>query len=112
MNAQDVWANADANRGWQYFGNCAACHTIGKGQRHKVGPNLFGIVGHPAGARDDYAGYTPALRDSELVWDAATLDRYLENNKLVVPGNRMACGRIPDPQIRADIITYLSLFHE
>jgi cytochrome c len=46
---------------------------------------------------------------SKVVWDAETLDRFIENPNAVVPGNNMKpFGGIPDPKIRASIVQYLS----
>jgi cytochrome c len=38
-------AKADLGRGEASAKKCAACHTFGKGEPNRVGPNLWGIVG-------------------------------------------------------------------
>ena len=40
---------ADVKKGKKVYRKCVACHSIKKGARHKIGPNLFGIVGSPSG---------------------------------------------------------------
>src|SRR6476659_5163792 len=40
-------ASADAKRGENDAKKCQACHTFGKGELNRVGPNLWGVVGRP-----------------------------------------------------------------
>jgi cytochrome c len=47
------------------------------------------------------------MRDANLVWDEATLNRFLSDPDEVVPGSRMSIIGLSDPQARADIIAYL-----
>ncbi len=98
-------ANADAGR--RQFGQCAACHTIGKGGQSLAGPNLYGIMGR-AVADDPRFGYTQALIEHGGRWDAARMDAWLAAPTRVVPGTRMLFGGVADPLTRADIIAYLS----
>lgn len=86
------------------FEPCAHCHQVGNGARHTSGPQLNGIVGDAAAARD--YPYSTAMQDSGLVWDEATLTRFLVEPYSVVPGTRMLFEGMP----RADaerIVAYL-----
>ncbi|BEV02317.1 c-type cytochrome [Novosphingobium olei] len=87
------------------FGICKSCHAVEKGKT-VIGPSLYGIVGTKAG---DVAGYSfsPALKGSGLVWDEATLDKWLENPMKLVPGTRMSYAGQADPEKRKAIIAYL-----
>ena len=40
-------ASADVERGENDAKKCQACHTFGKGEPNRVGPNLWGVVGRP-----------------------------------------------------------------
>ena len=40
-----LFASADIGRGEASAKKCVACHTFGKGEPNRVGPNLWGIVG-------------------------------------------------------------------
>src|SRR5262249_50062297 len=39
-----LMANADPKRGEQLSKPCVQCHTFGKGEPNKIGPNLFGVL--------------------------------------------------------------------
>ena len=106
--AQDLarFANAkpDPVGGQKIFATrCAECHALGK---NVVGPPLGGVVGRRAGTVSSYPSYSRALRQSDIVWTAATLDKWLAGPQQDVPGALMPV-RIADPRTRQDIIAYL-----
>ena len=92
--------------GARVFAACAACHTRTPGAPHKFGPNLHNLIGRKAGTAEGFA-YSPALRDSGIVWNAQTLDEYLAAPTRRVPGTRMTLAT-DDPSLRQAIIQYLS----
>ncbi len=95
----------DADRGQTVFARCRSCHTVAEG-RNGVGPSLFGVVGRQAGAVSDFR-YSPANRQSDVIWSAETLDAYLENPRQYMPGTYMSFAGLRQPQDRADVIAYL-----
>jgi cytochrome c2 len=82
---------------------CGACHASAQ---NRVGPMLAGVVGRKAGSTPGYA-YSPALRDSGIVWTKTNLDRWLAGPRQFVPGVRMPIG-IADTAARRDIIAFLA----
>lgn len=88
------------------FANCFACHAIEQAAPHGAGPNLFGIVGKPAGEIADFT-YSDALKASGIVWTAAELDSYIANPTAKVPGTTMVTGAIEDTAQRTAVIAYL-----
>lgn len=87
------------------WARCAVCHSAEKGAPAKLGPNLYGVYGHTMG-QGSYA-FSDALKASGLTLDDATLDKWLENPRALVPGNRMSFPGLKDPAKRAEIIAYL-----
>jgi cytochrome c len=99
---------ADAAKGKVKFDEaCAMCHSAvpGDGQGG-MGPNLYSLSGKAAGTADKAFPYTAALKGSKLVWNAATLDRFLAAPAKVVPGTEMVVA-IPAKATRDDVVAYL-----
>lgn len=87
------------------FARCAVCHSAVKGAPDQLGPNLYGVYG--AKAAQGSFGFSDALKNSGLTFDAATLDKWIENPRALVPGNRMSFPGLKDPGKRQTIIDYL-----
>jgi cytochrome c len=99
-------AAGDAANGEGIFKKkCAVCHAVEEG-KNKVGPSLHGVVGRQAGTVDGFR-YSSAMQSLDVVWDAETLDPYLEDPRGVVKGTRMAFPGLKDAGERADVIAYL-----
>lgn len=98
---------ADAERGRRLFGQCAACHTIGKGAPHRAGPNLFAIMGKPIAGASDRFGYTDALKVRKGRWTPETMSEWLRDPQQFAPGTQMVFPGVRDPLDRADIIAFL-----
>ena len=96
-------AEGDPAKGEQIYHRCQGCHSI---ERNRVGPMHKGLFGRPAGSVPGFA-YSEAMKNSGIVWNEETLDRYLENPRQMVPGTRMTYAGIKDAQERADLIAYL-----
>ncbi len=90
------------------FARCAPCHNAERGSHHGVGPNLYGTFGTRSGSKPDFY-YSQALRDSGLVWDAETLDRFLQEPRALVPGTKMTFAGLKKPEDRKAVIAFLRL---
>ncbi len=86
-----------------YEARCGGCHAV---DSDRIGPRHAGVVGRRAGSVPGF-DYSPALRASGLVWDAALLERWLADPEALVPGQRMGY-RLGDAKLRADIVAYLA----
>jgi aldose sugar dehydrogenase len=86
---------------------CSGCHVVVDGLSHRLGPDLFGIVGRPVGQAQGFDEYSPAMRAQSGTWDEARLDRFLQQPQTSVPGNSMGFPGVPDAAHRKAIIEYL-----
>ena len=102
-------AAGDPAAGEKAFKICKTCHQIGEGAKNFVGPELNGVVGRKAGTVPGYS-YSDANKNSGLVWDEATLTKYLHNPREVVPGTKMAFPGLKSDEDVANVIAYLEQF--
>ena len=98
---------ADVEKGKAVFEQCAACHSL-DGTGDYDGPTLKGVIGRKAGSLEDYR-YSAAMKRSDVVWDAATVDKYVADPQAFIPGNRMAFAGISDKMQREDLIAFLAV---
>lgn len=100
-------AEGNVANGTTAFVRCRVCHTVEKGEPNRVGPNLFGVVGRPAGTVAGFA-YSDAMKNSKLTWNEETLEKYIQDPPGTVPGNKMnlAKGAV-NKQGAEDIIAFL-----
>ena len=96
----------NATHGKTVYQACMGCHSL---DEDDVGPRHRGVLGRVAGTVPGYP-YSPALKNSQIVWDRDTLDRWLTNPQAVVPGTKMFFG-MSSAQDRADVIAYLAEQH-
>jgi cytochrome c len=85
------------------YGRCLACHALAY---DRTGPRHCGLFGRRAGSVPGFA-YSEAMKKSNIVWSARTLDRFLANPTKAVPGTSMGYDGVKDSKERAALIAYL-----
>lgn len=98
----------NSDRGEQQYNiNCSSCHSP---DTNFVGPAHRGVFGRHAGRAEGYE-YSEALQKTDVVWTADNLFKWLEDPEAFIPGQMMNVS-FEDPQLRADVIAYLSTLTE
>jgi cytochrome c2 len=91
---------------------CTFCHNMQPGgDQHKVGPNLYNIMGQRAGTVPGF-GYSEAMRKAReggLVWTEEAVAAYIADPQGWMPGTSMivSSGPIPDPKVQAAVVNLL-----
>jgi cytochrome c len=100
-----AWAeSADVTAGQNLFAErCEACH--GLNPTRKPGPPLAGVYGRRAGSVASYH-YSAALQAAPIIWNEATLDRWLRSPPAFIPGVNMQ-AQVDSEQDRQNLIAYL-----
>jgi cytochrome c len=102
-------SKADPKHGEQVAKVCLQCHTFGKGEPNKIGPNLFGVVGdnENIAAVQGYTFSSALLADKDKKWDPDELNVWLWKPQEFAKGTKMTFAGLPKAQDRADVIAYL-----
>lgn len=95
---------AAVQRGEQIYSRCAACHAIAY---NRTGPQHCGLFGRKAGTAPGFDNYSKAMRESKIVWNAKTLDHFLQSPMQAIPGTSMGYAGVKNPVERADLIAWL-----
>ena len=81
---------------------CGGCHAL---DRDKEGPRLAGVYGRLAGSVDSF-DYSEALKESGVIWNDESLNKWLTDPDQFLPNNNMAF-HLEKPGEHRDIIDYL-----
>ena len=105
-------AEGDVAAGEKAFKKCMACHIVGEGAKHKVGPLLNNLIGRQAGSAEGYK-YSKAMIDAGaggVTWTTENIAAYMKSPKGFVKGNKMAFSGIKNEDEITNLITYLATF--
>ena len=95
---------ADLANGAALYEECKGCHAL---RENMMGPRHCWVVGRPSGKVPDFA-YSDAMRQAKRVWDAKTLDQFINMPLSFVPGTLMGYAGLYDKKDRDDLIAYLT----
>ena len=102
-----IMASGDVVSGEKIFKKCAACHSIKKDGRNKIGPALYNVVGRTVGGVDDYK-YSKTLASYGKEWTFEELNGFLQKPASYLKGTKMSYAGLRKEKDRASIIKYLN----
>ena len=95
---------ADPVKGKKVFKKCVACHSLQEG-KNKIGPSLYNLLGRKAGSVDGYK-YSKAMKNSDVVWDEESLDKFLTKPRKFIKKTKMSFLGIKKKSLRDDLISF------
>ena len=103
--AIDIANAADPVNGKKVFKKCVACHSLQEG-KNKIGPSLYNLLDRKIGSVEGYK-YSKAMKNSCVVWDEESLDKFLTKPRKFIPKTKMAFRGIKKKSLRDDLIAFL-----
>ena len=97
----------DVTHGAKIYKKCAACHSINKDGKNKIGPKLYNVVGRTTGAIPGYK-YSKALTSYNKTWTFEELNGFLLKPAAWIKGNKMGFAGLKNDKDRASVILYLN----
>tara|TARA_X000001036_G_C20526343_1_gene744306 strand:+ start:296 stop:835 length:540 start_codon:yes stop_codon:yes gene_type:complete len=107
VDIASLMALGDVASGEKIFKKCAACHSINKGGKNKIGPALYNIVGRTVGGLDNYK-YSKALSSYGKEWTFEELNGFLLKPASYIKGTKMSYAGLRKEKDRASVIKYLN----
>lgn len=104
-------AAGDPKRGAQVYRQCMACHSVAAGEQ-MTGPSLAHIWNRKAGSVEGFLRYSDPMKRADVVWNEATLDKWLANPEKFLPGTTMTFPGLKEGQARQDVVAYLKAVSE
>ena len=102
-----IMALGDVENGEKIFKKCAACHSINKGGKNKIGPALYNVVGRAVGGVDGYK-YSKTLASYNKKWTFEELNGFLTKPSSYLKGTKMSYAGLRKEKDRASVIKYLN----
>ena len=107
IDIASIMALGDVVNGEKIFKKCAACHSINKGGKNKIGPALYNVVGRVVGGVDDYK-YSKTLASYGKEWTFEELNGFLQKPSSYLKGTKMSYAGLRKEKDRASVIKYLN----
>lgn len=107
QNAMELLASADVKAGAKVFKKCHSCHSAEAGAKHKIGPNLWNVVGRKQASAEGF-GYSGAFTSLGGTWTFEELDKFLTSPSDYAKGTKMTFRGVKKADKRAALLVYLA----
>jgi cytochrome c len=98
---------ADVARGKTIANRCLQCHTLGKGEPNKIGPNIYAVVDEPRGVGRNGFSFSSAMKAKGGTWTYDELFKFLRSPGAYINGTKMSFAGLRSAADRINIIAFL-----
>jgi cytochrome c len=102
-----VLPTADAAAGKTISARCLQCHTLGKGEPNKIGPNIYGVVDDARGEGRNGFSFSSAMKAKGGTWTYDELFKFLKSPGAYINGTKMSFAGLRNPTDRINLIAFL-----
>jgi cytochrome c len=102
-----VLASADVAAGKTVSGRCLQCHTLGKGESNKIGPNIYAVVDEARGEGRNGFSFSSAMKTKGGTWTYDELFKFLKSPGAYINGTKMSFAGLRNAQDRINLIAFL-----
>ena len=107
VDIASLLSQGNVTHGEKVFKKCAACHSIAKNGKNKIGPALWGTLGRKVASVSDYK-YSKALTAYGKNWSFEEMNGFLIKPSKWIPNNKMGFAGLKSEKDRASIMIYLN----
>ncbi len=107
MDITALLALGTVEHGKKVFKKCAACHSVKKDGKNKIGPALYSVLGRMSGSVSEYK-YSQALIDYGKSWSFEEMNGFLLKPSTWIKGNKMGFAGLKKDKDRASVLLYLN----
>ena len=112
MQIAALIGTADTAAGTKVFKKCRSCHTVEKGGKKKIGPNLWDVVNADVGKRGGFLLLEGALRQGRASGPTTTSTPFSPSPRRMCRETKMAFAGLKKAKDRAAVIAYLRSLSE
>jgi cytochrome c len=98
---------ADVAAGKTVSGRCLQCHTLGKGEPNKIGPNIYAVVDEARGEGRNGFSFSSAMKAKGGTWTYDELFKFLKSPGAYINGTKMSFAGLRSAQDRINLIAFL-----
>jgi len=102
-----VLPTADAAAGKTISARCLQCHTLGKGEPNKIGPNIYDVVNQPRGEGRNGFSFSSAMKAKGGTWTYDELFKFLKSPGAYINGTKMSFAGLSRAEDRVNLIAFL-----
>lgn len=110
LDFKTLFASASIKKGKKIFKKCTMCHYIEKEKGHKIGPNLYNVLGASKARHKDFEYSKNLASKKGEKWSYQNIFAFIHSPKDYIPGTKMSFAGLKKYQDIANVVAYIKTF--